>query len=309
LPESPREPLILDIKGNSLDDGPGIRTVVFFKGCPLDCSWCHNPESKLARAELSFDEKECVACDSCLQVCECGALDRGQAGFVDRVRCDLCGACARECPSGALTVVGRRMSVEDIACVVEKDRPFFETSGGGVTMSGGEPTMFIDYCSRLLARLHGEGIHTIVETCGQFDLEEFARAIVPHTDAVYFDLKLLDEDLHRLECGTSNEKILENFRSLAARYPEGGSGPELLARIPLIPGITATSSNLSSLAAFLRESGARRVALLPYNPLWTDKTRNLGKPGPAPGDRRMDSWMDKSELSESRAMFEGLELV
>jgi len=299
------EPLILEIKGNSLDDGPGIRTVVFFKGCPLDCSWCHNPESKKAASELSYDADACVDCGRCIAVCERRALDRSAPGYVDRGVCDVCGACADECPSGALEVVGRRMSVSDVVREVRKDLPFFENSGGGVTLSGGEPALFMEYCSSLLSRLKEEGVHTIVETSGFFDRSRFERLVLPHVDALYFDLKIFDEEQHRAECGVSNTTILTNFKALVKIC--AASGKELLGRVPLIPGITATDENLERLADFLRESGAGKVALLQYNPLWLDKTRKLGRPaaGERPG---MRTWMDRAQLDRCREAFVGLEI-
>jgi len=305
--EGGRSPLILEIKGNSLDDGPGIRTVVFFKGCPLSCAWCHNPESRRTGPELTFDAHECVACDECLVACERGALDRSTPGFVLRDSCDLCFRCVDVCPSGALARVGKAMTVEEVvdACLI--DRPFFETSGGGVTLSGGEPTMFMDYCSRLLSRLKAEGVDTIVETCGMFDEEEFFKEVLPFTDAVYFDLKIMDPDRHQELCGASNVKILSNFRALLEESRKGDF--EFLARIPLVPGMTANVENLSAAAAFLRDTGAGRAALLSYNPLWLEKSRKIGRPEGLERDERMTGFMRPAEVRASRDIFEGILLV
>jgi pyruvate formate lyase activating enzyme len=306
--ERPRkEPLILEIKGNSLDDGPGIRTVVFFKGCPLDCTWCHNPESKRAGAEMSFDEKECVACDACIEACGLGALSRDLPGFINRERCDMCLECVEACPSKALALVGRRMSVEQVAGEIEKDLPFFRTSGGGATLSGGEPTLFMDYCSRLLSRLEEAGIHTIVETCGFFDLEGFERLVLPHTDSVYYDLKVFDESLHREHCGVSNTLILANFEALLERCAT--LGKELLPRVPLVPGITATDENLKAIAGFLNRCGAKRVALMQYNPLWLDKSRKLGRATGFSGQADKESWMASKDIDACRAAMGDLEVV
>ncbi|MHB8896400.1 MAG: glycyl-radical enzyme activating protein [Candidatus Geothermincolia bacterium] len=303
----PTRPLILDIKGNSLDDGPGIRTVVFFKGCPLDCSWCHNPESKKTVAELSFDESECVGCGECFDACGKGALSKEVPGRIERAMCDVCGLCAEVCPSKALSVIGRKMDVNEVVREVEKDKEFFKTSGGGVTLSGGEPTLFMDYCSRLLKRLRGSGMHTIVETCGQFDLELFEEYVLPEVDSVFYDLKIYDGGLHRRECGVSNEKILGNFKALVGACQ--ATGKELLPRIPLVPGITATSGNLRDLARFILDSGASRAALLQYNPLWLDKNRKLGGSSPHDSSRDMREWMSRAEVEACRAAVDGLELV
>lgn len=303
----PTRPLILEIKGNSLDDGPGIRTVVFFKGCPLDCSWCHNPESKKTVAELSFDAVECVDCGECIEACAKGALSRETPGRVERLMCDVCGACVDVCPSRALSVVGRKMDVQDIIRAVEKDMPFFETSGGGVTLSGGEPTMFMDFCSRLLVGLEELGVHTIVETCGLFDMARFEEHVLPHVNSVYYDLKLIDGESHRRECGTPNDRILENFRHLAGLKKAGAA--DLLARVPLVPGITATGENLRAVRALLDECGLERVALLEYNPLWPDKAAKIGRPEPFPGVEAMRQWMPREQIEACRAVFDGLEVL
>lgn len=306
-PDPKRGPLVLEIKGNSLDDGPGIRTVVFFKGCPLSCTWCHNPESKSAAREISFDAAECVGCGTCLEACAEGALDRANPDYIDRERCTLCFKCVDACPSGALAGVGRYMEISEVAAMIEKDLPFFRTSGGGVTLSGGEPLLFMDYASGLLRKLKEMEIHTMVETCGHFDLGEFRKKVLPHLDALYFDLKLLDPDEHKRQCGVSNRLILDNFRELHRLSIEGVM--EVLTRIPLIPGITATSENLSSLAAFLRDNGVRRVALLPYNPLWIEKSRKVGQHNPLAARDAMSAFMKPSEVERCRAYFGGFDII
>lgn len=304
-PES-RRPLILEIKGNSLDDGPGIRTVLFFKGCPLSCAWCHNPESKRPGPEISFDPAECVGCDTCISVCNEKALDRANPCFIDRERCTLCYRCVEPCPAGAIARVGRYVDVEEVVAEVEKDLPFFRTSGGGVTLSGGEPTLYMEYTSRLLMSLKGLGVHAIVETCGLFDFEEFERRVLPFLDAVYFDLKIMDPVAHRRYCGTSNETILENFQKFLG--VTRGEDTEVLPRVPLIPGITDTDDNLSSIASFLRENGAHAVALLQYNPLWLDKSRKIGEAGPAP-DHSWTTWMEQGEIERCHSVFHDFEIL
>jgi len=297
-------PLILEVKGNSLDDGPGIRTVVFFKGCPLSCSWCHNPESRKRTAELSFDPAECVSCDRCLEVCGEGALDREATSFVDRRKCTLCFECSDACPSGALSRVGREMSVGEVLSEIGKDVPFFRTSGGGVTLSGGEPTLYMDYCAELLQGLARLGVGTILETCGLFDLSEFERLMASRLEHIYFDLKLADPEEHRRYCGTGNERIVESFRRLMRLGREGGT--PVLPRIPLVPGITDTDRNLSGLSVLLAEAGAVEVALMPYNPLWLEKSVKLGGADPFAGRESMTRWMDRSEIERCRSHFPDL---
>ncbi|RJP90128.1 MAG: glycyl-radical enzyme activating protein [Desulfobacteraceae bacterium] len=294
-------PLILDIKGNSLDDGPGIRSVVFFKGCPLSCVWCHNPESKKPGPEISFDQAECVGCDSCLGVCPEHALNRNLPFFIDRNCCTLCGACVENCPSGALSMVGKSMSVGDIVTNVSRDKPFYKNSGGGVTCSGGEPTLYMDFLSSLLQRLKTNGIHTLLETCGMFDFTAFSEKIVPYTDAVYYDIKIHDPDTHQQFCGVKNDLILKNFIKLNAIALQNGF--ELLPRTPLIPNITATEKNLTAIAGFLNTQSIRKARLLAYNPLWHDKTGKIGTTDSLRTQPEMTSWISRDKLEKYAAIF------
>ena len=296
--------LIFEVKGNSLDDGPGIRTVVFFKGCPLNCLWCHNPESKKALPEISFDPEKCVGCDSCIAVCPKGALDRANPLFVDRTRCTLCMECARVCPGTALSPVGRYLGIGEVMEEIEKDLPFFQASGGGVTLSGGEPTLFMGFASLLLTRIRKKGIHTLVETCGFFDCSRFMELLYPHLDAIYYDIKLFDPGEHKRFCGVSSEPILKNFAELSAVCARDNR--EILPRIPLVPGITATRKNLGSIARFLKDLNVMRVALLPYNPLWLSKLPMLGQ------TRRNElsgEWMAGGEIEECRDIFSDLRVI
>jgi len=296
-----QHPLILDIKGNSLDDGPGIRSVVFFKGCPLSCVWCHNPESKKAAAEISFDASECVACDTCIKGCLLGALSRKNPFFIDRNRCDLCFICVDNCPSGALARVGKKMSIDDIVRQIKKDKPFFKTSGGGVTFSGGEPTMFIDFASELVKALKAEGIHTLLETCGLFNFDTFSKKILPYLDIIYFDIKLIDPKLHKLHCGVSNETILENFIKLNRMSAHGKF--KILPRTPLIPDITVTKENLTGIASFLKKQGVRDTHLLAYNPLWFDKSKKIGVNCPMEKNTDKTTWIPQAKMMEYKSIY------
>lgn len=303
----PKNPLILDIKGNSLDDGPGIRSVVFFKGCPLSCVWCHNPESKKAGAEISFDPSECVGCDICLGLCPEKALSRKNPFFIDRDRCTLCFACVDECPSGALSRVGREMTVDEIVAAVTRDKPFFDTSGGGVTLSGGEPTLFPDFLARLLAALKAEGVHTLLETCGQFNWPSFADEILPLIDTIYYDIKLMDPKDHKKYCGVDNHNIIENFIRLNKRA--ASESFMLLPRTPLIPGITATTKNLTAIAGFLAEHHIKKAQLLPYNPLWPTKNKKIGIAGPKKPTKDPDNWMSREQIMAYQSIFADYSIV
>ncbi|MBT6340367.1 MAG: glycyl-radical enzyme activating protein, partial [Desulfobacula sp.] len=237
----PATPLILEIKANSLDDGPGIRSVVFFKGCPLSCVWCHNPESKTLAPEISYDPNACVGCNTCIDICGKKAISSANPFFIDRNICDLCFECVDVCPSNALERVGIKMPIPQIVDKILIYRPFFETSGGGVTISGGEPCLNMQFLSQLLIALKAEGIHNLIETCGQFNLHDFKNLIYPYIDMIYFDLKIWDTRDHKIFCGIGNELILSNFKALQDLYLKGGQ--KLVPRIPLIPGITDTSEN------------------------------------------------------------------
>jgi pyruvate formate lyase activating enzyme len=295
-----KQPLIADIGANSLDDGPGIRSVIFFKGCPLSCIWCHNPESRRVDAEIAFDAKLCVGCDTCIGSCTVDALCRDHPFFVDRTRCNLCFACAQACPSGALSRLGRPMSPEQIVTEVLRDQPFFETSGGGVTFSGGEPTRFMEFCGQLARALKSHKIHILLETCGLFDYLKFEALVYPFLDAIYFDIKLLDAEAHTRYCGVPNGPVLANFRRLHERFHQGGV--PIIARTPLIPGITDTVDNLHAIAEFLTTCGAAEARLLPYHPLWQEKSRTIGieTQNDHPAFR---NWLDKRNIEACRSIF------
>ncbi len=275
-------PLVFDIRHFALDDGPGIRSTVFMKGCPLSCAWCHNPESISPAAEIAFYGDRCIGCGTCLEACPEGAVSMAPGtGRIIRDKCTACGACCKECPSTALTVIGSCHDVDDLVERLLGERIFYETSGGGVTFSGGEPTLFMDYVGAVMERLKSEGVHVAVQTSGMFNLEMFRERLLPHVDLIFFDLKLIDSDRHREFTGRGNGPILENFTHLATNSPV-----PVVPRIPLIPGMTATRENLSGLADFLKDTGFTSATLLPYNPGGIPKARALGKkPHPALPDR------------------------
>lgn len=296
------EPLIIEIKGNSLDDGPGIRTVVFFKGCPLACVWCHNPESKRVAAELSFDPAACIACNSCLQTCPNGAISGDNQLIIDRSRCKLCFKCVEVCPSGALTKIGTQMSVEEIVQIVLKDKPFYAVSGGGVTLSGGEATLYMDFVARLLKRLKAEGIHTLLETCGFFDINKFAECLLPYIDVIFYDLKIFDSAEHQRLCGVPNQRILANFIHLNALASTGGF--EIIPRIPLIPGLTDSEENMHALASFLKQHQVKKYELLAYNPLWHGKAAKIGNVVAEVENEALKNWMSLEKQKRCEEIFQ-----
>lgn len=273
--------LVFDIKRDSSEDGPGIRTTVFFKGCPLACAWCQNPEGIGSQPALSFDRKNCHPdrCGApCVKVCREGCLrikelEHGAEQLeLRRSGCTRCEDCVKICPYGALQNVGDWLTLDQLLYRISVDEPFYNATGGGVTLSGGEPTAQMDFLGRLLRALEELGTHTAIETCGMFDYERFARLVLPHVDLIYFDLKIFDDAASRRHTGRSNRPAFDNF----ARLVRESSIP-VIPRIALVPGITATRRNIMDLAAFLRSLGLQTCSLLPYNPLWMDKIARLGK--------------------------------
>lgn len=297
-----RQPLILEIKGNALDDGPGIRSVVFFKGCPLSCTWCHNPESKYMGVEIGFDAKICAGCGTCLDACPEKALSRDNPFFIERSVCTLCFQCVNACPSGALSRIGEAMTTDEIVAAIIRDKPFFDTSGGGVTLSGGEPTLFMDFTGALARAFKANGIHILLETCGLFEPRRFFDAVYPWMDKIYYDIKLIDPDAHVRHCGASNERILHNFKILHERAQAGGV--PVLPRTPLIPGITDTKDNIEGIAYFLASLGVTHARLLPCHPLWLEKNNKIGVSTNPQLDETMAQWMDQQKIDQCRSIFE-----
>ncbi len=265
--------LIANIQGYSIHDGPGIRTVVFLKGCPLRCRWCANPENLEDRVRVGFLANLCKHCARCAKVCPRGAILPDADRRIDRKHCDECAECVEACFYEALVRYGKRMTVEEVFDQVRRDKIFYESSGGGVTVSGGEPLTHGDFVAELFTLCRGEGIHTCVETCGCVPRSAFER-VLKLTDVFYFDLKLMDSELHRAYTGQGNEAILENARFLA------GSGADILFRQPLIPGVNSPEENVKATAAFIRSLGREDLALqlIPYHRMGTSKYAALDIP-------------------------------
>ena len=265
-------PLIVDVKRHSLEDGPGIRSVIFFKGCPLTCSFCHNPEAQHPHAEIAFYPEYCIDCGLCETVCEHNAIRADRTNRIDRKHCLFCGACTEICPGEALQMVGKFYPVEDLVKLILRDRAFYLHSGGGITLSGGECTLYPDYVGVLLQVLKSANIHVAIETSGYFDYQAAQRSILPYVDLLYVDIKFVDSELHRRFTGKDNRLILANIQRLL----QNGKIPAVL-RTPLIPGVTATRGNLFDIADFLRELNVAEAILLPFNPLGLEKRPRIGK--------------------------------
>jgi len=266
--------LIFDVQTFCIYDGPGIRTTVFLKGCPLRCAWCQNPESQLARPELSFFQERCTRCGACVDACPEGALRLTPAGpRRDDSRCTLCGRCASACPRAATEMIGQLAEAEEIVRAVEKDRPFFDESGGGVTLSGGEPTLQPAFLLELLDRFRARGIHTALETSGYFP-DDLIDPLLSRADLFLYDLKHLDPARHRQGTGVGNERIRAHFAELVRR---GGSGRVLL-RLPLVPGFNTDEEAVRRALDFARGAGYDApVHLMPYNSLIQSKYEKIGR--------------------------------
>ncbi len=286
-----KRPLIVDVKRHALHDGPGIRSAVFFKGCPLNCIWCHNPEAISPEPEIAFYPDDCIGCDRCAEVCPNEAIQRDNPHRIDRSLCQRCGKCAAVCPGTALRIVGKYYELDQLVELLLRDKIYYETSGGGVTLSGGEPTLYIDYASRLARKIKEHGISITIETSGYFNYETFKSRMLPFLSLILYDVKLMDSEEHRVYTGRGNQLILENFRRLAEDSPI-----PIIPRTPLIPGITDRTENLRAIAEFIQECGLTQYSLLPYNPLGYPKRENIGK---EPVDLTQE-WMPEDQVARCR---------
>jgi len=262
--------LVFDIRRFSIHDGPGIRTTVFFKGCPLRCAWCHNPESQATRPEMIVLEKRCIRCGTCVEACPKGAITWTEDGPVtDTSQCDVCGTCVEACVSGAREIAGREVTTTAVMSEIERDTIFYETSGGGATFSGGEPLLQPGFLLALLRACKEKEIHTVVDTCG-YAPWEVLNDIRNYTDLFLYDLKLIDDAKHREYTGVSNRVILKNLETLSRH------GHNLIVRVPVIPGVTDSSENIHAIGAFVAGLPAvEHVDILGYHEAALGKYRRL----------------------------------
>ncbi len=265
--------LIFDVKKYSINDGPGIRVTIFFKGCPLHCAWCHNPESISSRIQKMYNAGKCIGCNACVDVCPEKACKLTPNGIVtDPERCTSCGACADICPTKATEMSGRVVTVDEIMAIAEKERVFFEQSGGGVTISGGEPLLQSDFLVELLDELGARSIHRAVDTTG-FAKTEILLKVAERTDLFLYDLKMMDSQRHKKWAGVENGQILKNLQLLAE------TGAAINIRIPLVKSVNDDDVNIEQTAAFVASLAGekKQVNLLPYHNIAANKYLKLGE--------------------------------
>jgi len=267
--------IIFNIQRFSVHDGPGIRTLVFMKGCPLRCLWCCNPESLKSYPELGFIEGNCVKCFSCIDVCPNKAITVSEDGKIvtDREYCEACGKCVEVCKYNARKIVGKNETIDSILAEVERDRLFYTNSGGGITVSGGEPTQQHEFVGEFLKQCQEHFLNTAIETCGYVKWE-YLEQILEDVDFLYYDIKHMDPTKHREFTGVSNELILENIERILSNKVKS----IIVIRIPIIPGYTDSEKNIIAIGEFLRKFGADKIMieLLPYHQLGSSKYKQYG---------------------------------
>lgn len=270
-PAEQKRGIVFDIQHYAIHDGPGIRTLVFMKGCPLCCRWCDNPESQRKLPEIVEFRNKCIGCGECFKVCSVRALNRDKGWHIKRDVCNNCGKCTEVCLTGARTMVGKVVTVSEVMKEVRKDMAFYSASGGGVTLTGGEPVTQLDFSLQLLKACREDRIHTAIETCGYTEWTEL-EVLLPHTDMILFDLKEMDPMKHQNFTGVSNEKILENIEKLSRRRCA------MIIRIPLVRGYNDDVENIHSAALFSKNLPyPPEVELLPYHELGMNKYKALGR--------------------------------
>ncbi|MDK2822019.1 MAG: pyruvate formate lyase activating enzyme [Clostridia bacterium] len=263
--------VVFNIQYYSIHDGSGIRTLVFLKGCPLRCEWCSNPESQSLKPEVIVLVNRCIGCGNCIKICsEQAIVNTIEGNIINRNKCIACGKCTEVCNAGALQIKGKFYTVDDLLEQVMEDAIFYEYSGGGITLSGGEPFFQADFTYSLLRTCKESRLNTAVETCGFVPYETIERCL-PYLDSILYDIKHLDTDIHKQFTGADNLIILENVRKLAK------TDVNLIIRVPVIPGINDSNNNLIRTAEFVKELGLKELYLLPYHSLGVRKYSQLGR--------------------------------
>lgn len=261
---------VFDIQRFSLHDGPGIRTIVFLKGCPLSCQWCSNPESQSIKPVMMYKKNECLHCGRCIKVCKVRAISPENENWIDRERCTGCGECANACPAGALVSKGKTMSVQQVVRELKKDATTYRRSGGGITLSGGEPLVQFEFASELLKASKSQGWNTAIETTG-IGSAEAVETVIPYVDTVLLDIKHMDREQHLRFTGAANEVVLQNA-------PRISRISDTVIRVPVIPGFNYSPEAILAIAEFAKTlTGIRTIHLLPYHSFGENKYGLMGK--------------------------------
>ena len=291
---------IFNIQHFSLHDGPGIRTTIFLKGCPLNCLWCHNPESKAVFCELSFSPKLCIGCGACAQACSCHQFTKQEHSIL-RKNCTACGNCANICPSKALEMIGKTVTVDEVINEALRDSVFYETSQGGITISGGEPLLQFSFTLALLKKAKENGLHTCIETCGFSDFEKLQQ-LAAYTDLFLYDYKETDPQRHKAYTGVENHLIVQNLERL------NHIGAAIILRCPIIPGYNDREEHFNGIAALANAlSQVIEINLEPYHPLGQSKAEQIGKEYGVgnidfPSKESMQAWAKAVQAKTNKAV-------
>ncbi len=263
--------VISDIQRYCVHDGPGLRTTVFFKGCPLRCKWCHNPETFRMMPEIIYDQDACIGCGKCAEVCKSDAIYISDEKLItDRLKCTDCGECAKVCPSEARRLIGKFYTVDELREIVSRDLVFYMNSGGGVTLSGGEVTLQSIFAEQLIISLKEDDIHITIETCGYASTENFRRVILP-ADLILFDIKHPNADMHREYTGVDDKLIRQNLRDAVDK------GKKIIVRYPLIPGVNNSTREIETMGNFCKAAGIEEIHLMPFHQAGETKWEGLDK--------------------------------
>jgi pyruvate formate lyase activating enzyme len=278
--------LVIDITRGTLHDGPGMRTTVFLKGCPLRCLWCQNPEGIHSGQEIWWEGRKCIHCLSCQEACPTRAVYEDERGLhIDASKCTLCGACVTDCPARGMTFTGQEWAIGALVNEALKDKDYYDAFGGGVTVSGGEPLRQYTFVTQFFRRLKQQGVHTALDTCGLAP-REAVQSVLPHTDHVLYDIKILDPELHKRYTGQYNELILGNLVYIANHIRKDNPTMKLWIRTPLIPDTTATPENIAAISVLLRDhllDVVERWELCAFNSACKRKYQKMDRPWPYDG--------------------------
>ncbi len=294
---------IFNIQKFSIHDGPGIRTTVFFKGCPLQCIWCHNPESQNLGKEILYDKNKCTLCGSCIKICQNNAIELKDNDLeINMDKCTFCGDCTVCCINSAKQIAGKEYTVDEVMKEVLKDRVFYKNSKGGVTLSGGEPLIYASFVEELLMKLKKENIHTAVDTCGAVDYKVLER-VSEYTDLFLYDIKSMDEEKHILYTGVSNKNIINNLINLSKIHNN------INLRLPIIEGINADENHIFEILKLIKNTNIKKINLLPYHDIAMHKYEKLGRKYyeymKRPADEKLKRYIDIIEKEGYRVKIGG----